>query len=60
MKAWGLFLSLVLLCAGCAMPPEPGPQLDRYGGPPLQDPANFDRAGILPLDARSSPAGVPA
>lgn len=46
MKAWGLFLSLFLFCAGCATPPERGLQLDRYGGPPLADPPNFDRAAV--------------
>lgn len=46
MKAWGLFLSIVLFCAGCATPPEPSPALQRYGGPPMADAPNFDRAGI--------------
>jgi len=46
MKAWGLFLSLILFCAGCATPPEQPVPSSRYGGPPLRDPENFDRAGI--------------
>ena len=46
MKAWGLFLSLILFCAGCATPPESGFQPDRFGGPPLRDPENFDRADV--------------
>ncbi len=46
MKAWGLFLSIVLFCAGCATPPETSPALQRYGGPPLADAPNYDRAAI--------------
>ena len=46
MKAWGLFLSLILFCAGCAMPPEQLTPPSRYGGPPLPSPENFDRADV--------------
>lgn len=46
MKACGLFLSLILFCAGCATPPASDLPISRYGGPPLPDPVNFDRAGI--------------
>lgn len=46
MKAWGLFLSLILFCAGCAMPPEQPAPPSRYGGPPLPSPENFDRADV--------------
>ena len=46
MKAWGLFLSLMLFCAGCATPPEQPAPANRYGGPPLPDSENFDRADV--------------
>lgn len=58
MKAWGLFLSLVLFCAGCAMPPEPTPP-ERYGGPPLPDPVNFDRAAIEVIKGGFPPGRQP-
>ena len=46
MKACGLFLSLILFCAGCATRPERDLPVSCYGGPPLPDPVNFDRAGV--------------
>lgn len=51
MKAWGLVLFMMVACAACATAPpasHPPSPMDRYGGPPLPDPVNFDRAEIIP------------
>ena len=58
MKALGLFLSSIVVCAGCATQPA-APPLCRYGGPPMADPVNFDRAAIdVPLyRAEARPTG---
>ena len=45
MKAWGLLLSTMVACAGCATAPVALP-VDGYDGPALRDIENFDRAGI--------------
>lgn len=45
MNARGLFLSALMMLAGCVTPPA-GPPLDRYGGPAMADPPNFDRAAV--------------
>lgn len=59
MKAWGLFLSIVLLCTGCATPPETPPALMRYGGPPMADAPNYDRAGIDVIRGSFAPGRQP-
>jgi glyoxylase-like metal-dependent hydrolase (beta-lactamase superfamily II) len=46
MKAWGLYLFLVLAMAGCAAGRPLDAPLDRYGGDPLPDFEGFDRAGV--------------
>jgi hypothetical protein len=46
MRAWGLFLLCILGCIGCASAPPLSPDLSRYGGPPMPDVENFDRAAI--------------
>lgn len=52
MKVSSLFTSIILLLCGCAFAaPEDGVsgggvQFERYDGPPLPDPENFDRAGV--------------
>ncbi|MEQ1782406.1 MAG: MBL fold metallo-hydrolase [Hyphomonadaceae bacterium] len=45
MKAFVLFLSL-MVCAACSTPAPADAPLSRYGGPPLADPVDFDRASI--------------
>lgn len=45
MKAFVLFLSL-MVCAACSTPAPSDAPLSRYGGPPLADPVDFDRASI--------------
>lgn len=48
MKASGLFIVIVMLCAACASAPDATdhdwPAVDRYGGPPMRDIENYDRA----------------
>ena len=44
MKAFVLFLSLVV-CTACSTAPDDTP-VSRYGGPPMADPVDFDRAAI--------------
>jgi glyoxylase-like metal-dependent hydrolase (beta-lactamase superfamily II) len=46
MKALGLVFSLLLVCTGCATPPNRTVPLDRFGGQPLSPPESIDRAGI--------------
>ena len=51
MKAWGLSFLVGLMAAGCASgPPADSPNdiraIDSYGGAPLPDFENFDRAGV--------------
>ena len=63
MKAWGLSLLVMLACVACATPPPSGPPspMDRYGGPPLPDPVNYDRAevsGIAAAFAQRQEQGV--
>jgi hypothetical protein len=47
MKAWGLILSVLMLCAACSTPrpslPVGWPE-DSYGGPSLPSPVDLDRA----------------
>ncbi len=51
MKASRLFIVVVVLCAACASAPaatgHDWPPMDRYGGPPLQDIENYDRADTV-------------
>lgn len=51
MRAWGLSLLMMIACVACATPPPsagPPSPMDRYGGPPLPDPVNYDRAEVIP------------
>lgn len=59
MRAWGLFLSIVLFCPGCAMPSEVSPAMQRYGGPPMADAPNFDRAAIDVIRGTFAPGRQP-
>lgn len=59
MRAWGLFLSVMLFCAGCATPPEASPIMKRYGGPPMADAPNYDRAGIDVIRGTFAPGRQP-
>ncbi len=59
MKAWGLILSLSVLCSACAAPSGSVPvstPVDRYGGPPMDAPFDLDRADA---GATVIPGGFP-
>lgn len=59
MKAWGLFLFLVLAMAGCASSQRLDVPLDRYGGDPLPDFEGFDRAGVEVIKGGFPPGRQP-
>jgi glyoxylase-like metal-dependent hydrolase (beta-lactamase superfamily II) len=59
MKAWGLFLFLVLAMAGCASGQRLDVPLDRYGGEPLPDFEGFDRAGVEVIKGGFPPGRQP-
>lgn len=59
MKAWGLFLFLVLAFAGCASGHRPDTPLDRYDGEPLPDFEGFDRASIEVIKGGFPPGRQP-
>lgn len=58
MNARGLFLSALILLAGCVTP-QTSPPLDRYGGPAMADPQNFDRAAIDVIRGSFTPGRQP-
>lgn len=58
MNARGLFLSAFMMLAGC-MTPQTGPPLDRYGGPAMTDPPNFDRAAVDVIRGSFAPGRQP-
>lgn len=54
MRAWGLFLFLVLTVGGCASGHRPDPWPDDYGLDPLPDFESLDRAGVEGIKGKAS------
>jgi len=55
MKAWGLILSMIVMCTACTTAGKPSPigaPLEPYVGPPMSVPVGYDRADA---GARDSP-----
>ena len=47
MKAWGLILSMIVVCSACTTAEKPSPigaPLEPYVGPPISAPVGYDRA----------------